>query len=145
MGFLETVLASLVVAAVTGTFGYITGKRSKENEYKQKHAAAIKQFAGELRKMINSADPAADDAITTARSIVSVRNSLRETLTTLGKSLNSNIDTLDEMVGDHTRRDINARAVRERLTILKNSWPAKEAEIEVAVRKMLAEMGFVEK
>jgi hypothetical protein len=145
MGFLETVLAGLVVAAVTGAVGWMAGRQSKENEYKQKHAAAIKTFAGELRKLISSANPSAGDVIITARSIVSVRNSLKATLTTLASALNSNIDLLQEVVGVDNRPVPDSGAVRERLAILQKSWPAKEAEIEVSIRKMLAEMGIVER
>lgn len=144
MGFIETVIAGLVVAAVTGGVSWVAGRKSKEKEYKTKHEAAIKAFSGELRKLIISTNPNANDAVTKARAIVSVRNSLRATLTSLAASLNSNIDRLEELVGPDDRRIDNPAQVRERLAVLKESWPAKDAEIEVAIRKIMAEMGLVE-
>lgn len=142
MGVLEAVIAGLIVAAVSGGGSYAWGTRNTERKYRQRYAAAIDEFAKELREMINGVDPRADDAVTRARSIVAVRNSLRQTLTTLAGSLNSNIDHLEELVGDGNTPVENEGAVRERLAVLKQAWPAKDAEIRVAVRKILAELGF---
>lgn len=145
MGFFESIIAGLIVAGITGGTGYVWGKRNAEKEFTQKQKVAVQRFGEELKKLIDKAEPNADDAIIMARSIVSVRDSLRKTLTGLAGTLNSDIDFLSEVLGDGTQDVENIDAVRERLSILKETWPAKVSEMDVSVRKLLTELGLYPK
>jgi hypothetical protein len=142
MGFFETVLAGLVVAGIAGAVGRWSGRRAERKLYAQQHEAAVKQFATELKRLITNANPDGPEAMTDAQAIVSTRNSLRKVLTSAADSLNSDIDKLQELVGEGQIPKTEQSAVRERLRVLKKSWPAKETELNVVVRKILAEFGL---
>ena len=142
MGFLEAVLASLVAAAIAGCGGYVWGRRNAEKKFTQKQKAAVQRFGEELKKLIDASEPESEEVVVMARSIVSVRNNLRGRLESLASTLNSDIDLLAELLGDGKSPVENASAVRERLAVLKKAWPSKVTEMDVAVRKLLTELGL---
>jgi hypothetical protein len=74
------------------------------------------------------------------RAIVAARNNLRSALDNIGARLDSQIDILEkELKQPHP----HPAYLAETLEVLKQSWPSKESEIELSVRKMMAELGIV--
>lgn len=142
MGFFETVLAGLIVTGIGGAVGRYWGVKSERKRFFQKREAAVKQFAAELKKLIAAAQPQGEGALIDARAIVSTRNSLRAVLTSLAASLNSDIDRMEELLGDGKVPASREGQVRETLSVLKQTWPAKETELDVAVRKLITELGL---
>ncbi|WP_137916979.1 hypothetical protein [Hydrogenophaga sp. 2FB] len=142
MGFFETILAGLIVTGIAGAAGRYWGARSERKRFAQKREAAVKQFAAELKKLIAASQPASDQAMIDARAIVSTRNSLRAVLTSLAASLNSEIDRMEELIGEGKVPTSREGQIRETLSVLKRTWPAKETELDVAVRKLITELGL---
>jgi hypothetical protein len=75
-----------------------------------------------------------------ARTIVSLRDEIRTPATNLSQLLNSDIDTLAENV---KKRD--QAATRETLKVLEEKWPKKMNKINVELRKLITELGLIEK
>jgi len=75
-----------------------------------------------------------------AQSIVAARNDLRSSLDAIGSRLDSQID---ELQSELTKPNPDAEKLVTTLEVLRQKWPAKQAEIELAVRKLQAELGFV--
>jgi K(+)-stimulated pyrophosphate-energized sodium pump len=142
--WIAIVISHLIFMGISAVGVSIYSRLRARKEWEQKHEEAITRFHAELTKLIVQIDPAAQDAVIHADAIVRVRNSLREQLSNLSKPLNSNIDLLQELIGNGQAPVDRHAAIRERLAVLKKSWPAKRAEIEVAVRKLLAELGLRE-
>lgn len=124
--------------------------RDHFEKYRNKYENAPKTFVRELEKVIETAakeieprdksrgaDP--EKLIVNARTIVAVRNDLRKSLEAVGGKLNSEID---ELAVELRKPEIDQRKVQELVQVLNNKWPAKKAEIEVVVRKIIIEMGL---
>jgi hypothetical protein len=75
-----------------------------------------------------------------ARSIVASRNDLRSDLDAIGSRLDSQIDGLQTELA---KPEPDPERLVTIMEVLRQKWPSKEAEIEVAVRKLLAELGLV--
>lgn len=142
MEFILAVLAGLVAGGIGAGAGYVWGLRKGEEKFTKKQETAIKQFGHELKKLIDSVEPNTDDAITTARAIVSVRNSLRNNLTTLTGTLNSDIDALEKLLENESLVVEYRGQIHERLSVLKKTWPSKVTEMDIAVRRLLTELGL---
>jgi hypothetical protein len=75
-----------------------------------------------------------------ARSIVAARNDLRSSLDAIGNRLDSQID---ELQAELAKPNPDPEKLITLLEVLRQKWPAKQAEIEVAVRKVITELGLV--
>ncbi len=155
---LELVLApENAPAIITGIIssliaGYIIGALHLRTLYRQRDKAALTYFWIELKKIIDSvhashgANPNNQHILrTAARVIVSVRDSFLSSLSALSHVLNSNIDRLEKEVKEleEDPKDVERiRAVAETIDVLQKTWPMKGIEIEIRVRRVLAEIGL---
>jgi hypothetical protein len=150
--FWQTVLSGLVVFVITAPVTWFLSKRF----FKKTISAAPKQYARELDLLIEQAHKeGVSKAVVNARAIVAARNSLKESLTTISRSLNSEIDRLANEMSE-TRSDNRDRfeieipidstnsseEIYNTIEVLHRIWPAKKSQIEVQVRQILAELGL---
>jgi len=160
------IVAALITAAVTV---YTTNKQiAAEREHSQKlqqqldmyqakYDNAPKVYVEQLGKLITSApqyqnihgtdtrmlnpDPDYRQSISvSAQSIVAARNDLRTSLDAIGNRLDSQID---ELQAELAKPNPDPEKLVTLLEVLRQKWPAKQAEIEVAVRKVITELGLV--
>lgn len=142
------IIAPLIVSAITGAFAWYWGKRQSRKRIE----AAPRQFVNELDKLIQRAhEEGLNSAIVNARAIVATRNALRSSLTSISIQLNSEIDKLASDVGKATEtldtlsqvsKSGEPKEVYETIMVLVRIWPAKKQQIEVEIRKLLAELGL---
>jgi hypothetical protein len=110
-------------------------------QYKRVYEEAPKKFAKRLGQVITDASQGnSSNAVVDAKTIVAVRNDLRSALDSVGKRLDSEIDELE---AELKKPQPDMTKVATLVQVLKQKWPAKEDEIELAVRKIVAEMGLV--
>ncbi|MBL0351515.1 MAG: hypothetical protein IPP03_02010 [Dechloromonas sp.] len=135
MGILEGVIAGFIVAALTGAVGYFFGRKT----YEQRVAAAPALYTEHIGKLIS--DSSTDNARNirnAAQAIVSTRNDLKKSLTSLAQLLNSDIDVLAELIESNA----TPAQLADRIKVLEMKWPAKRTQVEVELRKILAELGL---
>jgi hypothetical protein len=164
---LAAIIAALIGAGATliATHWQIQAERERREAaeqqalfYKAKYENAPKMFAKELGTLVENA-PAYENApgtdthslnpdpnyrqsiIESARSIVSARDGLRTSLDAIGNRLDSDID---ELKSEASAPDPDLNKLVTTLGVLRRKWPSKQAEIEVAVRALLAQLGLVE-
>jgi hypothetical protein len=114
---------------------------AKVEQYNRVYEEAPKKFAKRLEQVINDASAGnPSNAVANAKTIVAVRNDLRSSLDSVGKRLDSEIDELE---AELKKPKPDMSKVATLVQVLKHKWPAKEDEIELAVRKIVAEMGLV--
>jgi chromosome segregation ATPase len=114
---------------------------AKVEQYNRVYEEAPKKFAKRLGKVITDASEGnSSNAVADAKTIVAVRNDLRSALDSVGKRLDSEIDELE---AELKKPKPDMSKVATLVQVLKQKWPAKEDEIELAVRKIVAEMGLV--
>ena len=75
-----------------------------------------------------------------AKAIVVARDELRNSLTSLAKHLDSEIDQLAKLLKNGSKPD----DLFETLKVLFRLWPIKKTIIENESRKIIAELGMVE-
>jgi hypothetical protein len=73
-----------------------------------------------------------------ARAIVVARDARRESLESMARWLNSEIDLLARQLAEEPPND---NAIFETLQILQRVWPGRMAQIELEARKLLITMG----
>ncbi len=140
--FILSIIASLVAGGLAGYFIAV-------DKYKKKYSAAVESFANDLEKAIISTQRLE----VKARTIVSIRDAARDQISNLHKTLNSEIDRLAEQI--QVRENLSGEDpaeieaidanIKETMDVLVARWPAKKTEIEVAIRRTLAELGLVER
>ena len=142
------VLGALISAAVIAAVAFVLGQRTIERRYTTEYEAALTSFSLELEKAITN--DANIEELVKATAIVSIRNSVRNELMNVNRILNSDIDTLSELLakaeefknqGKNIPRPL-ARQIEERMDVLRLTWPSKKPQIDVALRKLLAEIGI---
>ncbi len=138
MGIIEGAIASLLAAGLIAMGGFYLGKRT----YEQRVEAAANIYADHLDRLIREANTQEGRQVRiSAQAIVSTRNDLRSSLVSLNNLLNSDIDVLAEMI----ESDASAGQLADRLKVLEKKWPAKKDQVSVELRKLLSELGLVEK
>jgi hypothetical protein len=162
MDIANNIVAPIIVATVTGvaTWAYtrISAQRDAavdaQRQLKRKIDAAPRTYINHLDALITRAyREGVGNAIVNARAIVAARNSMRGSLSNIRKNLNTEIDRLASEVGmpfeetEHALRTAtsdtpDAATVFQTIDVLSRMWPAKRAEIEVEIRKILAEFGL---
>jgi hypothetical protein len=140
------VIGGLIAAGIIAAGGYFAGRFFQQQRYRKAQAAAIASFSDNLERVIvqGSAN------VAQARVIVSIRDASRGELTSLNRLLNSDIDILSGLLQEadgyqRENRPIpeNLRAqIRERILVLQGTWPAKKTQIDVAIRRVMAELGL---
>ena len=74
-----------------------------------------------------------------AQALVSSRNSFRSSLESINQRLNSEFDQLEREL---SAKPPDLAKIADLVEILQRKWPAKKAEIDVAIRKLIAELGL---
>ncbi|QPI65543.1 hypothetical protein [Vreelandella venusta] len=148
MGILETVIAGLIVAAISGGTGY----GIKAIRAKKKIRGAPRKYVERIGEMIDRAyEEGPGNVVVHAKAIVATRDSLRGSLQQASSKLNSQIDALAESVGlpfqrseswevSQEKGEVNSEKAWEMIQVLKKYWPAKGMEIEYEIKKILAEL-----
>ncbi len=151
MDIVNNIIAPLIVAIISAGFGWLWGIRRTM----KKVEAAPKRYIQELDNLIIQGVKAGEaNAILNARAIVSTRNSLRVSLVSLSKHLNSEIDRLAKDIGETIETplepskteiisvDLDAKRAYETIQVLAKIWPAKKVQIEYEISKLLTELGI---
>lgn len=152
------ILAGLAVAVITGGFAWAYAQAKARRQVKEKLVtildAAPRQYVEELDKLIARAMvEGPPKAIINARAIVGVRNSLRSSLVSVSRQLNSQIDRLALEIGEVVQEPAPPSVPRskiegaeysatafETIEVLSRTWPTKKVEIENEIRKLLSEL-----
>lgn len=141
-------IATLGAALIGKNWGEKRGKKKERDAWRKTLSSAPTVYTEHLADLIDKAAKARQqDVLTHARAIVATRDDLKRTLVTLSGLLNSEIDRLSAEVRDASAPNDNVpQASVERLQstieVLKMKWPAKRDQIEIEIRKLIAELGF---
>ncbi len=152
---LNNIVAPLIVAACTGIIGWIWAKAEARKKIRERVDAAPRIFVQELDYLIQRAErEGVENAIVNGRAIVAARDALRSSLSGISRQLNSEIDRLAGQIGVESPspyHDVATAARRppdepqiayETIQVLTRIWPAKKQQIEVELRKLMAELGL---
>ena len=119
------------------------GREKERDAWIQTLSSAPKLYAERLSELIDKASNAkSQDMLTYSRAIVAVRDDMKGTLVSLSALLNSEIDRLSAEVRDAQAPQASVEPLRSTVNVLKLKWPAKCDQIEIEVRKLLAELGL---
>ena len=140
-------VATLGAAIIGRQSGQKAGRKAKEKEIDD----APRKYVDHLDALIQTAvREGQQNAIVNARAIVSTRNDLRESMMKISDRLNSDITRLAEEVGEPTGEGRVSRserastgAIYETIQVLGRKWPAKKDQVEIELRKVLAELGIL--
>ena len=120
--------------------------QQKVESFRRQVDAAQTRFTNILGTLIDEASNEArrtegpSHLIPAAKALVSARDGFRLSLESVSQRLNSEIDQLARELS--TPRPDLAK-VTEIVDVLKRRWPAKKEEIDVAVRKIITELGLI--
>lgn len=152
MDIINNIAAPLIVGVIT----FFAGLLWNEMRTRKKIDAAPKKYIQALDNLITKAvEEGEQKAVINARAIVSTRNTLRDSLVSISKNLNSEIDLLAINIGHRSANGVspssipddnrpNAAAAWETILVLHRMWPSKKEQIEVEIRKLIAEMGLTD-
>ncbi len=144
------VVGGLITAVILTFLGFFYGRYFEKEKYKKRYDPALSNFSTNLGEAIMNAQR--NTSIEEARIIVSIRDSTRQQLTNVSELLNSDIDKLKDLIqqadrfvtsGEPVPQRISAQ-IAETIRVLKGTWPSKRSQIDVALRKLLVELGLVE-
>lgn len=143
---MEPVIISAIIAAGAtigaAIIGRISGKRKGRAEKEREIDDAARKYVDYLDKLIqDGVREGRENALLNGRAIVSTRNDLRGSMLSISEQLNSDIDVLSLNLLDTTAR----AAAYETIQVLAKKWPAKKAQVEIQLRKLLAELGILGK
>lgn len=121
-----------------------TTAQQQLTQYKRMFEEAPTRFGNELGRLLQTAEGEPDrpppGIVETATALVSTRNGYRSVLDAIGNRLNGEIDALEAEL----KKPTPDPAVIWRLwRVLQQKWGPKMAELEVAVRKVMTELGLV--
>lgn len=114
--------------------------------YKRQLEAAQSRFTNSLGGLIDEASKEArrtegpSQLIPAAKALVSARNGFRTSLESVSQRLDSEIDQLEREL---SANQPNQARIAGLVEVLKRKWPAKKEEIDLAVRKIITELGLV--
>lgn len=138
---LISIFAGLVVSLVPREEKiYAKGFAAAEGIYQMRLENAVEAYAARLGELIVPTTGSFEvPPKVRARAIVSLRNDLRASLTSLPKLLNSEIDSLAILLAADKG---DTEKIEETLDVLRLKWPAKSTQIKMETRKLVAELGF---
>ena len=152
MDILNNIVAPSIVATATGGFGYAFAKFQSATQQQKKLNDAPRKYVDHLDRLICQAiDAGGNDAVVRARAIVSARDSMRGSFSSISKCLNTEIDKLAEQVGVSDRQESLQRfpqgqsereMIFDTMRVLQKVWPSRKGQIEIEVRKLIAELGI---
>jgi hypothetical protein len=145
-----------VVAAIIGRQsgrkkGREEGREKGRGEKEQEIDDAPRKYVEHLDKLIRDAvHQGREKAVLNARAIVSIRNDLRGSMMRISELLNSDIDRLSREIGEPIGREVdqqpqraNPDTIYETIQVLEKKWPSKKDQVEINLRKVLAELGIL--
>jgi outer membrane murein-binding lipoprotein Lpp len=155
MDITNNIVAPIIVAIVAWLAGQGYSQIKAWRKLREKIEAAPLVFVSELDALIHKgASEGPSQAVVNGRAIVAARDTLRSTLSSISKQLNSEIDQLASDLGQTSQAfdaltdatqagdSPNAERAFDTIQVLVRIWPAKRKQIEVEIRKLLAELGF---
>ena len=138
-----TIIAAVIGALATvaaAVIGLQSGKKQGREEKEKEIDDAPRLYVEHLDKLIGVAvREGTKAAVLNARAIISTRNDLRGSTMKISEVLNSDINRLDREVEEEAGQG----AVYETIQVLGRKWPAKKDQVEVELRKVLAELGIL--
>jgi len=148
----QQVIAGVAVAIIVGVATYLLTIYHE----RKRIAEAPTLYVQEIDKLINNAVAEGEgNAVINAKAIVAARNSLAHSLSAIGSQLDGQIDLLALEVEMETlvplprlteppnaKSSMDKHAVYMQVLVLQKIWPAKRKQIEVELRKLLAELGL---
>ena len=148
-GFSQILLSFALGIASGLSVAWIRGWRPWRKTYEEVREHDVVDFHRRLGAHIEPKPTSGSQQVETqARTILSLRDEYVETLISLQKSLNSDIDKLGPQIRDLeglSRAPAQQQRVRESieqtLDVLRRKWPDKEASISASVRKLRTEGG----
>ena len=105
---------------------------------------SAKKFGKDLTALVNAAGAATEDpakTIDATRALLGARDQIRAALDGVRASMDGDMDALAAELGTASP---NIDKLKVALESLKQSWPAKEAAIEAASRKLLVDIGLLQ-
>ncbi|MEI8278002.1 MAG: hypothetical protein WCG00_18630, partial [Hyphomicrobiales bacterium] len=105
---------------------------------------SAKKFGKDLTALVNAAGAATEDpakTIDATRALLGARDQIRAALDGVRASMDGDMDALAAELGTASP---NIDKIKVALESLKQSWPAKEAAIEAASRKLLVDIGLLQ-
>ncbi|MEW8330241.1 MAG: hypothetical protein AB2692_04830 [Candidatus Thiodiazotropha sp.] len=149
MGIIETIIAGLIVAGVSGGAGWGLKKLQTRKKIKALPKKWVERIDGLIKKAIIEGQ---DKCIINAKAIVASRDAMRKSLITLTNTLNSEVDKLALTIGESVEKperftrdseyEANVEKVWEQLQVLERYWEIKGDEIEDGIRKVITELGL---
>ena len=149
MGIIETIIAGLIVAGISGGAGWGLKKLQTRKKIKALPKKGVERIEGLIRKAIIEGK---DKCIINAKAIVASRDAMRKSLITLSNALNSELDKLAIAIGETVEmaeryerisdHETNVEQVWEQLQVLERYWEMKGDEIEDGIRKVITELGL---
>lgn len=128
MGIFESVVAGLIVAAVSGGAGYLLRGR----RYKKAIIEAPRKYVEHLGALIEKAmREGRDNSIVNARAIVAARDTLRGSLVIIADKLNSEIDTL----ASESRVKISPSELFSTIQVLHTMWRSRKTKSSMKFAK----------
>jgi hypothetical protein len=147
----SAIIAPLVVALIT----FLATTLWNYKRTRKRLDDAPRKYVEELDKLIKRGmEEGITKAIINARAIVSARDSLRSSLISISAQLNTEIDVLATNIGTEYLPSKNVISTQSNegynnpeeayrtIEVLSRLWPSRKTQIEIQVRKMLAEMGL---
>ncbi len=132
-------IAAILGGTILGIPTFFYGKFTEKRIYTQRFDNAPQIYIEELDKLIKTGvEENQNQSIKNARAIVTARNETRKSLENISKSLNSEIDKLDQQLNNSTKHE----ELFDTITVLQKTWPTKEKQIEIEVSKVMEEMGL---
>jgi hypothetical protein len=149
MGFIETIIAGLLIAGVSGGVGWGLNKFQTRKKIKALPKKWVDRIEGLIKRSVMEGP---NNCVINAKAIVASRDAMRKSLITLTNTLNSEIDKLAQTVGEDVEmterykreadHETNAEQVWEQLQVLVRYWEMKGDEIEDGIRKVITELGL---
>ncbi|NNV57204.1 hypothetical protein [Limnovirga soli] len=147
MGIFAPLLVGLITFFVTTIWNRKKAKKKIDD--------APRKYVEELDKLITrGVNEGQENAVLNARAIVAARDSLRSSLSSISSQLNSQIDVLASDIGIEYIQNLNKvssapfdsksenQKAYETILVLSRVWPSRKVQIEIEVRRILAEMGL---
>lgn len=152
--------ATLVIALVSGGAAYFLRDRQYEKQLENAPGVYVEQLDSLIQRAVQEGP---QDARVNARAIVAARNSLAGSLESVAASLDGEINHLATQIAQPTVSDrilkepligrgsdtgprppppASDQEVYDTIRVLQRVWPSKRRQIEIQVRKLLAELGL---
>jgi hypothetical protein len=135
MSFILLLIANLGTALIAGFIGYLW----RGIIYRKALMSAPEKYVEHLDKLIKvAASEKEKSIIANVRDIVNTRDNLQESLVSLSKLLDFDVDRLKEQLESKKNKDV----LHEMAQDLENKWPAKKNQIRIEITRLISELGL---